>query len=533
MESNNLKDKRNILFLVADDLGKCLPCYGAKGLKTPNIDKLAGNGIVFDAAFTSTASCSASRTTIYTGLHPHESGQYGLAGGSNHFQCFDHVQSGPRLFNALGYQTGILGKVHVGPANIFPWEVREESETRNVAWVAGRADAFFQKAKNTRRPFFLTIGFVDPHRDIRTRGGFGNSETCDGNFVPPEYTVDEVEIPNWLTDVAETRIEYVEYYKAISRVDYGFGRILDALERQNLADSTLVVLCSDNGPPFINSKTTLYEAGIQLPFIVRMPGNSSPATRNPNMISYIDILPTFLDWAGAPTEFSVSVEIPTGQVFTRETQPPQPTKRFGRSFLPIMHRTDIIPKEQWQQKVYGSHTFHEVANYWPTRFVRSRKFKYHRNIAWQLDFPFASDLYASLSFEGIRRNHHGGKQKDVMVGDRSLKQYIQRPPEELYDLESDSREVHNLVGEKDYDAILAEFRRDMEIWQMQTKDPWILRDGQSVVALQRYSDEGLRMPKCFDFLLDSVIYDGAELFKVDDPALVGSIDPSMGTTERQ
>ncbi|OQV03355.1 hypothetical protein CLAIMM_08407 [Cladophialophora immunda] len=403
--------RKNILFLIADDLGKCLGCYGAKGLRTPNIDKLAANGTSFDLAFTSTASCSASRTVMYTGLHPHENGQYGLAGGTSHFQSFDHVQSAPTLFNALGYQTGIVGKVHVGPAPVFPWESREESETRNVAWVAERAEAFFERAKETKRPFFLTVGYVDPHRDITTRSEFGNGETCEGKFVAPDFQPDQVEIPAWLTDLPETRIEYVEYYKAIARMDYGVGLVLDALERKGLASSTLVVLCSDNGPPFINSKTTLYDAGTQLPFIVRAPGCSQPGTRNPNMISYIDILPTFLAWAGAPLEFRAPIELPKGQVYTLETRPPPPPRRLGRSFLHIIGCSDVLPEDQWQHKVYGSHTFHEIANYWPTRVVRNRRFKYHRNIAWQLDFPFASDLYASLTLEGVRKNHQASRAK--------------------------------------------------------------------------------------------------------------------------
>lgn len=520
MTSNH---SQNILLLVADDLGKYLGCYGAKGLHTPNIDRLAAQGTVFDRAFTSTASCSASRTVMHTGLHPHENGQYGLIGGANHFQSFDHIQSGPHLFNALGYQTGIIGKVHVGPAGVFPWEWREESETRNVSWVAGRAEAFLDKANDTKRPFYLTVGFIDPHRDITTRGGFGNAETCGGAFVAPEYQPDQVEIPSWLTDVAETRIEYVEYYKAIARLDYGVGLILDSLDRHGLADSTLVVFCSDNGPPFINSKTTLYEAGIQLPFITRLPPSiQSPGIKNPNMISYTDILPTFLDWAGAALDFAAPVTLPD-QVFTRETKPPEPPKRLGRSFLSIINRQDIIDESSWQHKVYGSHTFHELANYYPTRFVRDRRYKYHRNIAYQLEFPFASDLYASLTFEGIRRSQKG-ENADVMVGGRSLKQYIQRPPEELYDLDLDPLEVVNLVGKEEHHARLIQMRGEMEAWQAATKDPWLWRDGQSVVALQRYYGEDLKMPKRFDFVLDSGEYKDMELYKVDDPALVDGID---------
>lgn len=514
---------KNILLLIADDLGKHLGCYGCKSSKTPQIDKLAAAGAVFALAFASTASCSPSRSVIYTGLHTHENGHYGLQGGHNHFQCFHHIETGPRLFNALGYRTGIIGKVHVGPPDIFPWHIREESETRDVTWVAERGEAFFQEAQQTGQPFFLTVGYVDPHRDIKTRGGFGNGETCRGKVVPREIHPDELDIPPFITDLPETRAEYVEYHKAISRLDTGVGMILDSLERLGLADSTLVIFCSDNGPPFINSKTTLYDAGTRLPLIVRQPGFSNPGVMNPNMISYIDILPTLLDWAGAPSDFSVRIMPLEEQATTLETRPPPPPKRLGRSFLPILHRSDVAPEEEWQHSVYGSHTFHEATNYWPTRILRSRRFKYHRNIAWQLPFPFASDLYASLSFEGIRNlsssdqssSLSSKKSAGIMIGSRPLKNYILRPPEELYDLETDPLEVRNLAEEKDFDAVLKQMRQAVENWQLTTKDPWLFKDGQSVVAMERYvHDEHVKIPNRFDFDVDRPgNRDGVQIFE--------------------
>ncbi|KAH8170988.1 sulfatase domain-containing protein [Sarocladium implicatum] len=507
--------RKNILHLIADDLGKCLGCYGAKGVRTPNIDALAASGTVFDRAFTSTASCSPSRTVMYTGLHPHETGQYGLLGGNSHFQAFDHIESNARLFNTLGYQTGIVGKVHVGPKEVFPWEVREESETRNVKWTAERAEAFFSQANETERPFYLTVGYVDPHRDIWTRGGFGNKETCDGGFTASDIQKTEVEIPSWLTDLDETRTEYVEYYKAIERFDYGIGLVLEALERQGLAESTLVVLCSDNGPPFINSKTTLYDAGVQLPFIVRKPGLSGSGAHNPNMISYIDVLPTFLDWADAPLDHSAPVEPPKGEVYTRETRPPPHPRRLGRSFLPILEKTELLPDSEWKQRVYGSHTVHEIANYWPTRFMRNQRFKYHRNICWQLDFPFASDLYASRVLDGIRRNPERTPEGDVKVGQRTLKNYIKRPAEELFDLDNDPDELVNLAGVKEHEKRLIAMRQEMERWQRETADPWLFRDGQSVMALQRYKDDGLEMPQTWDFVTNALDMDKVAKYKVD------------------
>ncbi|KAK2808591.1 hypothetical protein FQN50_004623 [Emmonsiellopsis sp. PD_5] len=464
--------KNNILLLIADDLGKYLGCYGEDTIQTPNIDKLAAQGALFDMAFTSTASCSASRSVIYTGLHTHENGQYGLNNNRHHFTTFDHVETAPKLLGDLGYLTGIIGKVHVGPEAVYPWEIREESDTRDVAWVADRAAAFFDTSKSGQKPFFLTVGYIDPHRDL-TRSGFGNGENItDERITPSQYTPADVKIPPFLSDVPEVRFELAEYYRSIHRLDQGVGLILAALEKAGLADDTLVVFMSDNGPPFVNSKTTLYDAGVRLPLIIRRPGGD-PGVKNPNMISYIDILPTFLDWVGHPEVRG---------------------KRQGRSFLSIMDQNDQVAG--WDT-VFGSHTFHEVTNYYPTRYMRTRRFKYHRNIAWKLDFPFAADLYGSLSWEGLRNSD------PPMLGSRTLKSHIRRPPEELYDLEADPQEVRNIATEPEFAGRLKEMRDALEAWQKTTDDLWLFRDGVSVPLVQHHIDAGLKVPDQFDVNVDA------------------------------
>lgn len=275
----------------------------------------------------------------------------------SHFQTFDHIDSAPKLFNQAGYMTGIVGKIHVGPPEVYSWTSRWESETRDVARVADEGEAFLKSAKDSDKPFFLTVGYIDPHRDIKTRGEFGNVTEQYGDRVSlSDVEAKDVEIPHWITDLPQTRAEFVEYYKAINRTDTGVGLILDALERQGLSDSTLVTFCSDNGPPFINSKTTLYDAGIHLPLIVRQPGLKTDAGLvNPNMVSYIDILPTMLDWAG----LDLSLKTPNSR---------SPARR-GRSFLPVLDKTETLDADVWQQHVFGSHTFHEMQNYWPTRVL--------------------------------------------------------------------------------------------------------------------------------------------------------------------
>lgn len=463
---------KNVLLLVADDLGSQAGCYGGQA-RTPHLDGLAAEGVRFTKAFASTASCSGSRTTIYTGMHTHHNGQYGLASHRHHFQTFDHIESAPAIFSKHGYLTGIIGKVHVGPASVYPWQVREESHTRDVAKISDRCIVFFDRAKSEHRPFFLTVGFVDPHRD-RSRSGFGNHQEYDERVKSLKVDPATVRVPEWLSDLPGTRQELASYYESIFRLDQGVGFILAGLDAAGLRDDTLVLFLSDNGPPFINSKTTLYDAGVNLPFILRVP--SIPGTAgvtNPNMISYIDVLPTLLDYAG----------------HWAENQARFP--RVGRSFLPILAESRELPG--WDH-VYGSHTFHEVTNYWPTRYLRDRRFKYHCNIAHRLDFPFAADLYGSLSWEDVRNQTEQPKR----IGQRALADFLLRPPEELYDLETDPNEVRNLAAEPEHRQTLERMRAQLEDWQLRTEDPWLYRDGVSLKFVQHHLDEGLRIPDRFD-----------------------------------
>ncbi|KAF2464246.1 alkaline phosphatase-like protein [Lindgomyces ingoldianus] len=469
---------KNILLMIADDLGyHQMSCYGSSTIRTPNLDKFASSGVKFDMAFTSTASCSGSRTVIQTGLHTHQNGSYGLVGEGNGFQTSPNIETAPEIFNELGYKTGILGKVHVAPESKYPWQVREESESRNVAMIADRAEAFFNSSKEENKSFYLTIGFVDPHRQLGIRGGFGNVE---GNHDPRIkdriFKPEDVEIPPFLSDLPEVRQELAEYYRSIHRMDQGVEMILAALDRCSLTSDTLVLFLSDNGPPFINSKTTLYDAGIRLPFLIRVPGQASN-TVNPNLISYTDILPTFIDWAGHSS---------------RSQKPGTAHPRLGRSILPIL--ISIQENPNWSS-VFGSHTFHEITNYWPTRYIRTRRFKYHRNVCWRLDFPFAMDLYASLSFESIRNA------PNPTIGQRPLSNYIFRPAEELYDLARDPAEVRNIAGLKEYESVLRDMRAQLEKWQEETGDLWLWRDGTSIIRYKQhgYGREGLRIPDRFDF----------------------------------
>lgn len=432
---------RNVLLLVADDLGLQVCCYGDPKAKTPNIDALAKNGTRFSHAFATVSSCSPSRASIYTGLYTHTSGQYGLAHAAHNFHTRDNVKSLPRLLRDAGYRTGIVGKVHVLPQKVYPFEVevtRNLGGNRNVAAMAREARKFFVDSGD--KPFLLVMGFADPHRAGR---GFANDASFPGVKKVPFGPAD-VTLPYYLPDQPDARRDLADYYQAVSRLDQGVSLTLDALKETGKAGHTLVIFLSDNGPPFPGAKTTLYDAGIRLPLIVSSPAQKRRGLTCNGMVSWTDVMPTVLDWAGVKG-------------------PALP----GRSFLPLLEQES--PKG-WD-KVYGSHQFHEVTMYYPMRMVRDRHYKYIRNLAHPLDYPFASDLYDSPTWQGIR------KRGDKFLGKRSVEQFVRRPPEELYDLDTDPNELKNLANDPSplNRAVRAALRADLEAWQVGTNDPWLIK----------------------------------------------------------
>lgn len=277
------------------------------------------------------------------------------------------------------------------------------------------------------------------------------------------------------------RQELAEYYQAIDRMDQSLGMALEVLEKRGEVDSTLVVFLSDNGSPFVSSKATLYDAGIHLPFVARCPGKKA-GQRNPNMVSYVDLLPTFLDWTN---NNGVKCTNPRGG------------KRIGRSFLPIIDQQNQHPD---YAQVFCSHTFHELTAYWPTRVLRTHKYKYHRNIVWQLPFPIEGGLYASLSFEDMRNYQPDGVMR---LGKRPIKDYVHRPAELLFDIEKDPNELVNLADQPEYQDILTDMRRTLEEWQRVTSDPWYIRDGVSIGHVSKHIPNGLKIPDRFDFDADN------------------------------
>ncbi len=432
--------RRNVLLLVADDHGRGdLGCYGHPTLKTPNLDRIARNGVRFDYAFSTVASCSASRSVIYSGLHNHTNGQYGHQHSFHNQHTHDWVRGVPALLNDRGYRTGIINKFHVQPEENYPFGeiITRGVHGRDTFTMAEKAREFI--TTETDRPFFLVIGYSDPHRDWVS----SNSREYPG-IEPADYGPGDAVIPPFLPDRPEVRGEFAQYYRSVSRLDQGVGHVLDHLEESGRADDTMVIYISDNGIPFPGAKTTLYDPGIHMPMLMTAPGRSRPGSVCNAMVSFVDIVPTILDWTGTP---GPDYGLP------------------GRSILPVL---DGENPSGWDE-IYASHTFHEITMYYPMRAIRTRRYKYLLNLAHQLPFPFASDLHASPTWQGIL------ERGDTMMGLRRVEDYINRPREELYDLEHDPNETVNLAGDSSHAAVLDDLRGRMRDFQERTDDPWVVK----------------------------------------------------------
>jgi N-sulfoglucosamine sulfohydrolase len=431
------KSPRNVVLMVADDMGLDAGCYGNAVIKTPHLDALAAAGTRFTHAFCTTASCSPSRSVLLTGLQNHANGQYGLQHSVHNFGSYSTIRSLPVLLAEAGYRTCSIGKLHVQPAETYRFEkfANEGAQAgRSSVRMAENAEAFIRESDD--RPFFIYYCSTDPHRT------FANNKSYPG-VTPVKYDPQQVIVPDFLPDQPEVRAELAEYYEAISRLDQGVGRMVQALKNTGHWDDTLVIFLSDNGMPFPGAKTTLYESGTRLPLIVRSPGQKPEQVTNA-MVTWADITPTILAYAGA-----------TGPKY----------KLHGRSVLPVLEQAS---SEGWDQ-VFGSHTFHEVTMYYPMRSIRTRKYHCILNIAHELSYPFASDLWESAMWQGVLRRG------DSQLGVRKTETFLHRPRYELYDIEQDPSEARNLANSPEHAEILAKFQRELREWQAETKDPWLVK----------------------------------------------------------
>ena len=207
---------RNVLFIIADDWSPIAGCYGNDVIQTPNIDRLASKGVVFDYAFCTSPSCAVSRACIMTGQHGHTHGQYGHCHGIHHFKTLPNMLSTSKLLGQNGYATALIGKCHTSPNEVYPFDYKQTQFPKHIGQAVAEHFETFLTEYASGKPFYAHVASSDPHRS-----GDG-AQYCNGpqpGHVAQVYDPADVVVPDFLPDNGATRTDLANYYQAVSRWD--------------------------------------------------------------------------------------------------------------------------------------------------------------------------------------------------------------------------------------------------------------------------------------------------------------------------
>jgi N-sulfoglucosamine sulfohydrolase len=443
----------NFILITADDLNyDSVGCYGCKVPQiTPNIDRLAGQGMKFTNAHVNIAVCQPCRQSIMTGRYPHCNGAEG-------FEPIDEdVPTLQESLRSAGYLNGILGKeVHLQPRSKYCWDFYiTESQLASGAGI-GRSPqryyeyskSFFDMAKDRNKPFFLMANSHDPHRPF---AGSDQEKKAWGHDLPKftrQLKNQEVPVPNFLPDLANIRKEVAQYYTSVYRCDQSVGAVIKAIEESGLAGNTMVMFISDNGMAVPFAKANCYLASTKTPWIVKWPGKVKPgSTDSEHFISGIDYMPTVLDAAG--------IEMVDGM--------------NGFSFLPL------LAGEKQQGRKYVFTEFHKTSagRGYPMRCVQNERFGYIFNFWASKTAPMRMDSTSGLTFKAMQE---AGKSDPKIAARVRLFEY--RVPEEFYDFKKDPGALNNLISDPRYQNEIEQMHRMLKEQMKKTNDP----------ALQRFQD---------------------------------------------
>jgi N-sulfoglucosamine sulfohydrolase len=426
------KKPPHLVLFIADDLSwHDIGPYGAKDVRTPNLDRLATQSMRFDRAFATSPTCTPSRCSLFTGLYPFRNGAH-----ANHSLIREGVATLPAYMKRLGYRVVIAGKTHIGPREQFEFEYLKGSNVmppgkKHVLWTdldTGVVDEFLAE-HDKAKPLCLLVCAHSPHV-----------------FWPDDkgvYDPATIELPPYLLDTPQTRRMRCNYYGDVTWMDKQLGNVLASLTRHGYdGEGTMLMFTADQGAQWPFSKWTLYDAGIRTPLMVRWPGVVKEKTSTNALVSLVDVLPTFIEAAGgnAPAQNDID----------------------GRSFLSVL-RGD---KNQFRDAVFATNTGDKQMNRSPVRCVRTARHKYILNLAPETLFrSHISDAEPGdggtywRSWEQLAKTDAHAKQ----VVDR----YRHRPTEELYDLETDPFELHNLASDARLAGELKRLRQLLKDWRIQ------------------------------------------------------------------
>ena len=424
----------NVLIIMADDCTyNDLPLYGGQNAKTPNIDRLASQGLTFNLAYLSEAMCQPCRAELYSGQYPMRNGC-----AWNHSASRPAVTSMPHHLKELGYRVGIAGKVHVKPQAAFPFvkvggfdpncvrNPTRKHDLKSVGEFIGRGG---------EQPFCLVVALVEPH--VPWVMG-------DASRYPPK----KIKLPPNIADTQRTREDYGKYLAEITYMDGQVGEILGALNKSGKADKTLVLFTSEQGSQFPGCKWTNWDTGLHTALVARWPGKTAVGKRTNALVQYADILPTLLEAAGGN---------------------PGKQNYDGSSFLAVLAGR----AEKHRSYVYGIHNNIPEGPPYPIRTVSDGKYRYIRNL-------LPDELYIEKHLMGIRGNGQlNNPYWSTWVREswanahtyKLVKRYMRRPPEQLYHTAEDRYEMKNLAGLPGEQERIGRLRTELDRWLKAQSDP--------------------------------------------------------------
>lgn len=402
----------DLILIHSHDLGDWLTVYGYPAVPSPAIEALARQSVVFDRAFSTAPLCTPARSSIFTGRMPHENGLMGLAHSGWHYHA--DVVTLPEVLRGAGYRTALLGLQHEDmDARVLGFdEIHGLGFLPRAPEVAGLAERWLVENAGPE-PFFLSIGMWEVHRPW------------------PEYDYDPVDpatvtVPAYLPDNDHTRRDISRFYGAIRQMDAAVGRIVAAIDRHPRGSDAVVVFTTDHGVAFPRAKSTLYDSGVKVALMMRLPAAYDLAGRRvPMLVSHLDLMPTLAHLAGAG--------IP-----------------HGLEGMDLIERARAEGEDH--RELFFEKTYHD--RYDPMRAIRTAHAKYIRNFADAPLLPLPVDLEDSETRAGM--------------GDAHL---APRPDEELYLLSSDPDELRNRAAEPDLQALRDRLADRLTAHLVTTGDP--------------------------------------------------------------
>ena len=413
----------NLVIFLSDDHGVLdSEIYGSKSVRTPNMRRLAADGMVFTRAFVASPSCAPSRAALLTGLYPPRNGAE-----ANHARPKADLRKLPAYLKELGYETAAFGKVsHYRYTPDYGFD-HWGNDTFHDPKAIPAALEFLEK-RDSAKPLCLFVGSNWPHVPWPEN--------------PEPFRPEDATLPAKSVDTPETRVSRAQYYAAVAKMDDELGKVYD-LAQKKFGRNMIFLHTSDHGAQWPFGKWNLYDTGIRTPFVAVWPGVVQGGSRSEAMIQWIDILPTLVELGGGKAPNGID----------------------GRSFAPVLrgrakeHRTEI----------FTTHSGDGNYNVYPIRSVRTARWKYIRNL--HPEFQHATHTNRDGGRDGIVywRSWEKAAQTDEKA--RAVVQaFRQRPAEELYDLTNDPDELKNLAADPKHAKTLADMRRQLDGWLQATGD---------------------------------------------------------------